>query len=296
MKHACTDRQADRPGEHGIALVAVLWILVLLSTLVLGFVVEARTNLRIVHNDGEYAAARAIADAGVTLAILGAFDPIPAEQWRGDGSIHALRFDGGTIRARIEDEEGKLDVNKAPIPALRNLFRTLGAENADQLAAAIAAQRDAVAAGDPALTGRPPPPAFLAMPELRGLPGMTPALFERLPDFLTVYSVQGSVDPQRAPAEVLLSLPDIDPAQVRAYLAARAQSSDAAADTQLGQNLLPSSPLHVFTVVSQGRTPHGSSFTRRAVVTLTGVPEAPYRFLAWGEGQRDPIVRSTRPD
>ncbi len=289
MKPACIDPCGARSGERGIALVAVLWILALLATLVLGFVVEARTTLRITHNDGESAKARSIADAGVTLAILGVFDPAPAVQWRGDGSVHTLRYGDGTIRARIEDEHGKLDVNDAPIAALRNLFHTLGAADADQIAGAIEAQRRAIRAkADP--TGsesRPPPPAFRVLDDLRNLPGMTRELYERLPDFVTVYSGQGTVDPQTAPPEVLRSLPNISEAQVEAYVAARTGPGGASGTAISGQQLLPASPLLVFTVVSEGRTVHGTVFVRRAVVTLTGVPDAPYRFLAWRQGQRD---------
>ena len=288
---------AGRPGERGIALVAVLWILALLATLVLGFVAEARTNLRIVHNDGESAEARAIADAGVTLAILGVFDPTPAAQWRGDGSLHRLRYAGGTIEAKVEDEDGKLDVNKAPIADLRNLLQRLGAADPDGLAAAIESQRRAVAAAaDPSVTGRPAPPAFLVLDELRALPGMTSALYDRLPDVLTVYSGQGSVDPQTAPPDVLLSLPNLSPEVVQRYMAARGAVNGSAAAAQLGQQqLLPSTPLRVFTIVSRGRTPHGTAFIRRAVVTLTGVPDAPYRFLAWREGRRESLASAAAP-
>ncbi|HTP84775.1 MAG TPA: hypothetical protein VMQ11_17610 [Alphaproteobacteria bacterium] len=295
MKASSTDPRRRPRGERGIALVAVLWILVLLATLVLGFVVEARTGLRIVHNDSETAEARAIADAGVTLAILGVFDPTPRSQWRGDGSVHALRYAGGTIQARVEDEDGKLDANMAPVTTLRSLFQTLGAVDPDRIAAAIDARRRAVrAAADPSVTGRPPPPAFTVLDDLRGLPGMTSELYQRLPDFVTVYSGQGSADPQTAPAEVLMSLPEVSPAQVQAYLAARVQPNGAPA-LQTGQQLLASSALRVFTIVSQARTPHGTTFTRRAVVTLTGVPDAPYRFLAWHEGHRETLAELSPP-
>jgi len=295
LKASSTDPRRRPRGERGIALVAVLWVLVLLATLVLGFVVEARTGLRIVHNDSETAEARAIADAGVTLAILGVFDPTPRSQWRGDGSVHALRYAGGTIQARVEDEDGKLDANMAPVTTLRSLFQTLGAVDPDRIAAAIDARRRAVrAAADPSVTGRPPPPAFTVLDDLRGLPGMTSELYQRLPDFVTVYSGQGSADPQTAPAEVLMSLPEVSPAQVQAYLAARVQPNGAPA-LQTGQQLLASSALRVFTIVSQARTPHGTTFTRRAVVTLTGVPDAPYRFLAWHEGHRETLAELSPP-
>lgn len=279
------DEDSER-GERGIALVAVLWVLVLLATLVLGFVADARTGLHLVNNDAESAAARAIADAGVTLAVLGAFEPAPAAQWRGDGSVHVFSYGGGIIRAWIEDESGKLDVNQAPIAVLRNLFQLLGSDAPDQLAAAVERQRQAAvaAAADPTTTGRPPPPAFLALDELRALPGMTPDLYRRVPDFLTVYSGQGSVDLQTAPVEVLRSLPNMDPSQVEAAIAARKREQQAATELGADAPVLPSSPLQIFTVVSQGRTNHGTVFVRRAVVRLTGSPQAPYRFLDWRAG------------
>src|SRR5262249_51339298 len=81
---------AENKGERGIALIAVLWILALLATLVLGFVAMARTDLRIVANDTRLARARGIADAGVTLAILAAFDQQAATKWSADGQVHTL--------------------------------------------------------------------------------------------------------------------------------------------------------------------------------------------------------------
>lgn len=292
-------REPSRPHapdchERGVALVAVLWVLALLSLLVLGFVAEARTNLRLVHNDGAAAEARSIADAGVTLAILGAVDPTPATQWRGDGSRHTLHYGGGTVTAWIEDENGKLDVNAASIPTLRSLFHTLDAANADQIAAAIDARRHAaVAAAGPSAGGQPPP-AFRVLDDLRSLPGMTAALYARLPDLLTVYSGQDGVDPRTAPPEVLLSLPNADPGQVEAELAARQQSAGTGGNSQTGPQLLPASQLRVFTVVSEGRTAHGAIFIRRAIVTLTDIPDAPYRFLAWQQDARPSRLRRAR--
>jgi len=55
LTSTCSGPQGDDVGDRGIALVAVLWILALLATLVLGFVIEARTDLRIVRNSSVWA-------------------------------------------------------------------------------------------------------------------------------------------------------------------------------------------------------------------------------------------------
>ncbi|HEX9464556.1 MAG TPA: hypothetical protein VGB82_18310 [Alphaproteobacteria bacterium] len=266
--------------------------MILLATLVLGFVADARTDLRIVRNNNEAAQARSVADAGVTLAILAVFDTAPATQWRGDGRAHNLSYNGGTIRVRIEDEDGKLDVNKASSQALRNLFDILRAEDPATIANAIDQQRRSVA--EAAKLGgnldAVPPPAFLAMEELRGLPGMTSDLYNRLDQFVTMYSGNPGVDSQTAPAEVLKSMPGAQPAQIDAALARRAQAAlaaDAAVQTGGTASVAPQQALRVFSVVSEGVTANGTRFVRAAVVSLTGVPEAPVHFLAWREGRRD---------
>lgn len=286
------DREDVPQGERGIALVAVLWILVLLATLVLGFVADARTNLRVVHNNSETARAGAIADAGVTLAILGAIDAAPTSPWRGDGHVHTLPYGGGTIRVRIEDEDGKLDLNKTPIPRLRALLAILGAADPDRIANSIEAERRAViaAAQRSGKLGAAAPPAFFAIEELRQLPGMTPALYRRLAHFVTLYSGNPSVDSRVAPAEVLESMPGAQPSLIDETIALRKR---AAADRR--QGIDPKKALRVFTVISEGSTARGTRATHIATVSLTGISDAPVEFLAWREGWPDDMGPARAP-
>ena len=277
----------------------MLWILVLLATLVLGFVADARTDLRIARNSSEAAHARTIADAGVTLAILGAFDTAPTSQWRGDGRIHTLAYGGGTIHVRIEDEDGKLDINRTPIPRLRALFAILDAEDPELIANSIEEQRGSVieAAKLSGNLDAVAPPAFFAMEELRELPGMTPTLYGRLGRFVTLYSDNPSVNSLTAPAEVLKSMPGAQPARIDAMIALREQAAAAAGRGQSTADapIEPRQALSVFTIVSEGATPSGTRATRSATVSLTGLPEAPVHFLAWREGRPDDVAPPSAP-
>ena len=278
-------------GERGVALIAVLWILVLLATLVLGFVANARTDLHIVRNNSEAARARAIADSGVTLAILGVFDTTGRNQWQADGRVHALAYGGGTLRIHIEDEDGKLDVNRASIDTIRALFQVLGAEDPDVIAGAISRQRNAAveAAKRGGNLDAVAPPAFFALEELRALPGIADALYRRLDRVVTVYSNNPSVDMQTAPVEVLQSLPGAQQRQIGAVLAQRelaAATGDANAVTGTAQVGFAKA-LRVFTIVSGATSPSGARFTREATISLTGLPEAPIHFLAWRERHSD---------
>jgi type II secretory pathway component PulK len=49
--------------------------------------------------------------------------------------------------------------------------------------------------------------------------------------------------------------------------------------------------LNVFSVTAEARLPSGGIFVRKAIVSLTGDPNAPYRFLSWEESSA-PAQRS----
>src|SRR6185503_6495553 len=57
-------------SEAGIALIAVLWTLILLSIIAAALSLETRSSTRIARNMAENATARAAADSGIQRAIL----------------------------------------------------------------------------------------------------------------------------------------------------------------------------------------------------------------------------------
>lgn len=283
--------------SSGIALVVVLWMLALLAVLVLGFVRDTRTELQIARNQDAAARARAIADAGVTLAILGVLDPAPATRWRADGQIHSLRFDGGTIDVGVQDEGGKIDLNGTTPQVLDGLFRVVGlpGDQADQLAQAVITWREAhrtAPAQDATLADSPPPATlqkpFLAIDELRLVPGITAALYDRVAPFVTVYGNGAQVNPMTAPTAVLESLPGADPATIAAFVAARDTQPEAAPG---GLPPLPGvadaavAPLEVFAVTSAGTTAGGARFVRQAVAQIVGAGAVTVQFLSWRQAQ-----------
>jgi general secretion pathway protein K len=291
--------RADRPWrdrERGAALLVVLWMLALLAVLILSLTSTARTELNVAHNQEETAQARAIADAGVTLAILATLDPSPATQWPGTGEAHNLRFGSGTIRVAVQDEYGKIDLNVAPPELLAGLFHTLALSEteSERLVAAIMTRRDEALAQS--MTGADtsaaasvlaPQKPFLAIEELRLLPGMTPTLYERLQPFLTVYSAQYGVNPLTAPPQVLQSLPGATPDLIAAFLAARSAGGSAAGPLLVGVSDIVLGGLHLFTVTSEGKAQSGARFVREAVVDASN-PDS-VRFLSWRQAQ-EPVA------
>src|SRR5262245_31948315 len=91
-----TRRRADPDGkEHGVALIAVLWLLALLSIIAALLSSQTRSDARIARNTADQAVVRAAADAGIERAILDlisypkATDP---RKFNGDGRVYYWRF------------------------------------------------------------------------------------------------------------------------------------------------------------------------------------------------------------
>src|SRR5215831_14738479 len=158
--------------QRGIALVLVLWVMALLAVMVVGFAGDARTELKLARNQADAAEARAIADTGVSLALLNVLDENQSTTWHLDGEPHSLAYGDGAIRVSVQDEGGKIDLNLAAPTLLAGLFRTLGIAGAEALAAAIQdwrRQHGGDAAGEPLPRTGP----FLALEQLRAVPGVT---------------------------------------------------------------------------------------------------------------------------
>src|SRR5689334_11474867 len=109
--------RSGRARQRGIALVLVLWVMALLAVMVVGFAGDARTELKLARNQADAAQARAIADTGVSLALLSVLDNNEDTAWRIDGATHSLAYGDGAISVSVQDEGGKIDLNLAP-PAL----------------------------------------------------------------------------------------------------------------------------------------------------------------------------------
>lgn len=268
----------------------MVWVLALLAVLLLGFTGGAHNELLLARNNYESARAAALADAGVSLAVVGVLDTASATPWPADGRERDVSFGGGTVLVRVQDEAGKVDLNNASEELLAGLFQSLGLGGGDGagLAAAIVdwrARRGQVAAtaGD----AGPQNAAFLSIEELRLVPGVTREVYDRVKPFVTIYSPAGRIDPLTAPAEVLRGVPGIDLKQLDAFLEAR--DTLGAAPTALpplgdAAGILGHAALHAATIRSVGRTETGTRFIREAVLRVGSRPEQPYQFVTWRQG------------
>jgi general secretion pathway protein K len=284
--------------QRGIALLVVLWVLALLSALLVGFAGDTRTELLVARNLYENAHARALADAGVSLGVVGVLDPSPESQFPADGTPRRFQYGDGTIRVRVQDEAGKIDLNAAQPELLANLMRTLGVADADAAAVSqsISKWRQEHLSTGPQdgrnlvpAPGRLPGAAFEAVEQLRVVPGVTRALYDLLFPFITVYSGLPDVDPLTASEPVLRSLPGVNAQDIPAFIAQRQQAitNPDALPSLSGAGFLAHRPVQAATITTEGRTAGGAVFVREAVLVITREPATPYHIVAWRQAQRD---------
>jgi general secretion pathway protein K len=250
----------DRREEEGIALIAVLWTLTLLSIIAAALSFETHSSTRIARNMAENAVARAAADAGIQRAVLeletstGA--PTDKGRFRTDGTVYGWPFANCTVHISVKDEAFKVDLNKAPEALLAALFASVGVDpgRAQSLADAIADFRDAdnlthpqgaevAEYRDAGLAWGPKNAPFQTTDELQQVLGMTPEIYRRVAPDLSVYSVTATI-----PTAV---------DERFAQILRRAGFNSAS---------LPTAPSIVFSIRAEAKSANGGVFIRQAIV------------------------------
>jgi len=288
-----------RPNNRGVALVAVLWMLALLSVIAGSLVFTTRTELAIAGNVVSMAQAEAAADAGVYKAIGELLSPRPNDplSWKANGLVHPWEFGGARLAIMIADEGGKVDLNSVDPQLLKNLFvsRGVGETAAESLVDAIADWRDPdslrrlhgaekedyLAAG---LKYGPANTNFTAIEELRQVLGMSDSLYLMLAPLVTVFSGQAGINPASAARDILLALPAANPVVVDQYLSERQAAVEQGLPPPAFPIPLPYlSAANSTAVTVQATAVMGDNiyFCREAVIRLTNDRSNPYTVVAW---------------
>jgi general secretion pathway protein K len=260
--------------ESGMALLVVLWTLLLLAVIAASLGTQARKQGYLARNAAALARAEAAADGGVVRGVAALMDPSVEQRWAADGSPHRFMLDGIEIEVRIVDEAGKVDLNTGAPELLASLLEVVGAGNEEALAiaSAVAEQRSGAASGQPR--------GFETPAELLVIPGMTPALFERIAPFVTVLTHARGVDPSVAQRAVLLALAGRDAGAADAMLAARtAADGGTPAAVPPGDRVTESQ--HAVYAIGSVATAGSASFARQAIVRLTHSADLPFLVHSW---------------
>jgi general secretion pathway protein K len=273
------------------------------------------------RNSLSLAQARALADGAIYRTVFELMRPRTlADLWSADGNIHVWDENGSRIAVRALDESGKIDLNTAPDALLKGLLMTAGGldePSAAQLVDVIGDWKDpddlrrpnGAEAADYKAAGAPYLPAnsfFETVAELQRVLGMTPALYAKLADNLTVHTRMSGINPLYASRTALLALPGATSSVVDTYLA---QRRDALA-AKMPPPVFPlvgvaGSAANLWRIRAEVTMPDGVTFVREAVVRPSSDRRRLLTMLEWQDGtgrslkasldeQREPMTNAPR--
>ncbi|MBK8742490.1 MAG: general secretion pathway protein GspK [Betaproteobacteria bacterium] len=272
-----------------------------MAAIAVGMSQDSRTQTLLTRNQLALAKARALADGAVERAMYEHLrPPYPDKVWFPNGAVHGWEEDGARLAVSLAYESGRIDVNVAREPLLKGLFTSaagLEPEAVNRVVDAVMDWRDpddakrinGAEAADYRAAGRNYVPAnanFETIEELQRVLGMTPEIYAKVADLITVHSRQPGIDPAGASREVLLAIPNMTPDVVDAYIVqrelARLNSQPTPPLPQaIGYTSIGATGFHVNATV---RMPDSEVFVREVVVQPTGNPKRPLHYLAWREG------------
>jgi general secretion pathway protein K len=290
--------QRPAPGSEGFILVAVLWMLLALATLVTVYAAFVTRAAFAVAANGDAIKAEPLISAGVELAAY-RLDAVPAKDRPALGKF-AARVATARLAVAFATEAARIDLNAAPKELLAGLFVALGAgpSQADVFADRIIAWRMPVAPQDidlnpenafyrsAGLNYTPRHAPFVHVEELWLVHGLPAAFVQRMLPYVTVFSGEGQVDALAAAPEVLAALPGVTPRVLQAVLAARnAGALDQASLQRLVGNsaaaLAAGTERKTFRVGVRVDFENGHHSAAEAVIFLPDDGPAPYRVLSW---------------
>ena len=270
--------------QNGMALVLVLWLVVLLSIMAAGHSRNVHTDTTLASRQVQSAKARALAEAGINHVILEMLAADPDRELRADGSVSRLRIGEDEITIAVRDAAGLVDLNAASpelidaaieacnvnATARRALVDAiLDWRDKDDLAHLNGVEDDDYIAAGVAWTSRDG--AFQSIDELRYLPGMSQAIYDRLAPYVTIYSGRGSLNLEFAPPGLVTALTG---AEIQAV-----ETDDAGGASGGPRN-------GIFHIYASASGSSGTIAAIEAVVQISRKSKSPFTVLDWREPPR----------
>jgi general secretion pathway protein K len=299
LKAEPADIQAPLPssGTRGFIVIAVLWILAVLSALVLIYLTYVINTAVLVAGTNDRIQTDTLVSAGVELA---AYQVLAAKEdkRRTNGTFDA-RVGPAKISVTFRSEAARIDLNAAPKPLLVGFLTGLGVAppDASDYADRIVAWRSPTeqADNDPensfyrtsgaAYLPRHAP--FPAAEELWLLRGIPPFIIQKMLPFVTVFSSMATINIVEAEPQVIAGLPGMTPESLQSVLVQRSDPTQdpqtvlALAGSGTGATIDPSKAYRITVAVTPDK---GRRATSEAVILLLEDGDEPYRVLSWRNG------------
>jgi general secretion pathway protein K len=294
-----------RESQQGFVIVAVIWILVALSSLAMIFAVYLSASAQSMAVSDTALQNEALVSASVELAayklILAGEEARPAQ-----GAFH-FRMDDADVAVTFTSEAARIDLNLAPKEVLAAFFAGLGAgkDAAMEDAERIVGWRTRPIPGSPneeepryaSLGYTPRQSSFVHVDELALVAGLSPALVERALPFLTVFNGSAEIDSSIAAPEVVAAFAKntSTPNDPFGMQMGALGSSFANADPSAPKSNTPATKSLCYRIRTTIGFANGSRSASEVVIAL-GDKNEPYHVLAWQDGVKlDVNLGAVRP-
>ena len=209
--------KTSNPTQRGVALIAVLWLVAAMGLIITGVVQAVRSEARTAGLHRHATVANALADAAILLAL----QDLHALQKQASNTTQniSVSFESQTFEVTVEPLNGLIDLNKATLPLLAELYRHAGGLSP----AAAQAQAQATAELRQSKSAKGLTQGFEAVEDLLRVPAMTYELYAKINRLVTADLKDGSgrVNPLVAPVGVLQVLTGGDNARSAVLAAGR---------------------------------------------------------------------------
>jgi general secretion pathway protein K len=289
--------RCDRRNARGFIVVAVLWILAVLSALVLVYLTYVTNTAVVVAGSSDRVLTDALVTAGVELAAYQL--TAVKEEARPTSGTFDSRMGSARVSVTFRSEAARIDLNAAPKGLLSGLMIGLGSPPSDAAGYAdhiLAWRKPTEAAGDDpedsfyrtsgaAYLPRHAP--FPSAEELWLVRGIPPPMIEAMLPFVTVFSNLASINILDAAPQVVAALPGMTPENLQEVLS---QRGDPALDPRSLPGLtgngeavtLKGSKAYRITIGVQ--FDNGRRSAAEVVILLLEDGDEPYRVLSWRNG------------
>jgi general secretion pathway protein K len=270
MNHARRIKN-KRSNERGMALMSTVWIALLLALLIGTISMSVRGSMAYLRNNADLMQARELAEAALELGLHELSRNSQTRQLPRHGEVLTHILPSGTIALSIQDEAGKIDLNRARITVLKSLFVAAGAKAG--LDAFDAVNLAEAVAGGIAENGERRGDASTVLPSvasLAAMPGMTETMYRTLEPDITVYSGIGAVNPMTATEGALAALPGVNSTTIARIKALQLRGGTRPVFEE-AEEFFSSQSGPVYTITGTGRLKNGVSATLRLVVATAGV-------------------------
>jgi general secretion pathway protein K len=281
-------RPHDDSNSRGMILIVVLWAIAMMTVIIVALSAYSHKSLVNAGVETDRLRTELALEAGVDIGAAIILARKVEDRVFLDGSTVTTDIgDQRLVEVAVMDAAGLVDINRADQKLIEVLAASIDPSGAVAVVEGIMKPRLVRLNKKPEPQEQPPPPAFFSTAQLYALEGADAAVVDKLLPFISLYSVEGKINPMTAPAEVMQLIPGLTPQEAEILAAARTQrewNNQIVQDVLVRHNkYLNVGQSNIFVIdvkVVSGRGMISGS-RMQAVVIVDEAAKVPFRVLSW---------------